>query len=90
MIFCEATENNARNVSCTLKCFYHFPGLGINAMKSQLFVSSNTNINPIAEILGLDCTDFLVIDIGLPLCIGQLTKIMYSTLIDKIKRKLDS
>ena len=76
LIFCEANEDQIKNVKAILICFETVSGLKINFFKSKLIgiKVEESLISHLARILGCKVGSFPATYLGLPLCRGKLIK----------------
>lgn len=93
LIFCGENEDHIRNVKAILLCFEVVSGLEINFLKSELIGIIRTEKSKLlqyAEILGCKAGDLPASYLGLPLCLGPVSKSMWNPVVERVERKLST
>lgn len=92
VLFGKATSENALVMKRILDQFCHHSGHKVNAGKSKLFFSANTNMNlrrAIGDSLAFQQMEDLEMYSGVPLFYKRVTKSTFQFLIDKVQDKLN-
>lgn len=92
VLFGEASVENAAVLQETLNTFCRYSGYKINASKSSLFFSNNTNDSlrgAIGNFLGFQQTDDLGMYLGVPLFHSRISKNTFKFIVDKVQKKLN-
>ncbi|GLT31654.1 hypothetical protein SLA2020_063760 [Shorea laevis] len=93
VFFGKATINNMRTLMDCLQSFCNISGQKVNASKSKIFFSPNTNrglIDEITQFSRIEATDDLGRYLGVPLHHKRVTRATYYDLLLKVKTKLSS
>eukprot|EP00268_Persea_americana_P005048 TRINITY_DN11696_c0_g1_i8.p1 TRINITY_DN11696_c0_g1~~TRINITY_DN11696_c0_g1_i8.p1 ORF type:complete len:234 (+),score=29.37 TRINITY_DN11696_c0_g1_i8:35-736(+) len=92
LIFCGENEDQIRNVKATLLCFEAVSGLKVNFLKSELIGirTEKSKLLQYAEILGCKVGDLPSSYLGLPLCLGTVTKSLWNPVVERVERKLSA
>ena len=89
LIFCGENEEQIKNVKATLLFFEVVSGLKVN-FKSELngIRTEKSKLLKYAKIFGCRVRDLPVSYLGLPLCLGSITKSMWNLVVERVERKL--
>ena len=90
LIFCEAEDEQIKNVVAVLMCFEAVSGLKVNFSKSALLgVEEEAHLMEVlAIIMGCKVGSFLTTYLGLPLCLGRPSKEVWNTMVDRVEQKM--
>eukprot|EP00268_Persea_americana_P005045 TRINITY_DN11696_c0_g1_i1.p1 TRINITY_DN11696_c0_g1~~TRINITY_DN11696_c0_g1_i1.p1 ORF type:complete len:177 (+),score=18.27 TRINITY_DN11696_c0_g1_i1:467-997(+) len=95
LIFCGENEDQVRNVNATLFCFEAVSGLKVKILKSELIgiITEKSKFLQYVEILGCKVGpvgDLPASYLGLPLCLGSVSKSMWNPVVERVERKLSA
>lgn len=92
ILFCKATEEQARVLKIMLTYFELYTGLKINYDKTGLhYIGSDPmKASGLAQIIGCGVIDLPITYLGLPLAIGKIPRISWENLIGRIHKKLET
>ncbi|XP_060964189.1 uncharacterized protein LOC133033466 [Cannabis sativa] len=92
-IYCQATEEGARNVMELLQCFQEASGQQVNYQKSTIFFSPNTTPNvkdTICSLMGIAEAGENSFYLGLPNTLGRNKTSLLGFLKDKMRKRIQS
>ena len=90
LLFCNADEDQLRNVKAILLCFEVVSGLRVNFLNSELIgIKVNEDqLNRMANIFGCKASGFPSTCLGLPLCGGTTTNFLWSPVLERMENKI--
>ncbi|CAL1356777.1 unnamed protein product [Linum trigynum] len=90
ILFCEANEDEVRNILAALVCFQAITGLQINLEKSKLFpVGEVANLDRLAEVFGCDWAFLPTTYLGVPLGSQSPSVGQWNSLVRRTQSKLE-
>eukprot|EP00268_Persea_americana_P008169 TRINITY_DN13144_c0_g1_i12.p1 TRINITY_DN13144_c0_g1~~TRINITY_DN13144_c0_g1_i12.p1 ORF type:complete len:489 (+),score=85.97 TRINITY_DN13144_c0_g1_i12:613-2079(+) len=90
LLFCNADEDQLRNVKAILFYFEAVSGLRVNFFKSELIgiKVNEDHLNRLANIFGCKAVTLPSTYLGLPLCGGTSTNSLWSPVLERMEKKL--
>ena len=91
-LFCDAEDDQVKNMAAILRCFEAVLGLRINFSKSAILGVSVDEISPrrLVDTLGCKVDCFPSTYLGLPLCLGRVLKYVWNPVVERMEKKLSS
>lgn len=89
IIFCEAHDNQIKNVKAVLWCFEGVSGLNVNFTKSEVLGIrvGNQCLRLFAYILGCEVGSVPTSYLRLPLCTGRPPKLVWNPVMEKVGKR---
>ena len=90
LIFCGAEKAQVRNVKATILYFEAVSRLKVNFFKSELIGIRTKKLMLLnfADILGCKVGQLPALYLGMPLCLGRVTKSLWNPVIKRVERNL--
>ncbi|CAL1352801.1 unnamed protein product [Linum trigynum] len=90
IIYCDATEEEVRNILAILVCFQSVSGLKVNLEKSRMFpVGDVDSLGRLAEVFGCDWSFLPTTYLGLPLGAPPAAAGVWNTVITRLQTKME-
>lgn len=90
LIFCAAKEEQVQNLVAIIRFFEAVSGLKVNLFKSEVIgISVEGHIlHCLVDLMGCEVGSLPTTYLGLPLCIGNASKSLWSPVVEQIEQNL--
>ena len=92
IIFCDAKEDQIKNIVAILRCFEAISRLKVIFLKSELIsISADDHLlEDFANIMGCKVASILTSYMALPLCLGSAPQSLWNPVLERMEQKLAS
>eukprot|EP00268_Persea_americana_P046828 TRINITY_DN48445_c0_g1_i1.p1 TRINITY_DN48445_c0_g1~~TRINITY_DN48445_c0_g1_i1.p1 ORF type:complete len:114 (-),score=18.34 TRINITY_DN48445_c0_g1_i1:96-437(-) len=89
ILFCEAEEEQLRNIKVILLCFEAVSSLRVNFFKSELIGIrvDESHLQNLTDLIGYKAGALPSTYLGLPLCYGAASKSLWMPVLERLEKK---